>query len=165
MVSADTCDRRRRQALSRPPSPLYPSHPSKSSQTRANMDVHPWMDKVENSCPKNHALSDKPTKKEKLSKTFSWSKSSRQDELELLQSLATSDGSWPDELLACPPSPPSDSSAAPSLVASSDDDEDCQGLGLAAQLPARHSSPGRPPQRLDRLLVSAPDDLRARVVV
>jgi len=47
-----------------------------------------------------------------------------QDELELLQSLATSDGSWPDELLACPPSPPSDSSAAPSLVASSEDDED-----------------------------------------
>ena len=47
-----------------------------------------------------------------------------QDELELLQSLATSDGSWPDELAACLPSPPSDSSAAPSLVASSDDDED-----------------------------------------
>ena len=47
-----------------------------------------------------------------------------QDELELLQSLATSDGSWPDELVACLPSPPSDSSAAPSLVASSDDDED-----------------------------------------
>ena len=49
-----------------------------------------------------------------------------QDELELLQSLATSDGSWPDELLACPPSPPSASSAAPSLVASSssEDDED-----------------------------------------
>ena len=47
-----------------------------------------------------------------------------QDELELLQSLATSDGSWPDELLACPPSPPSDSSAAPSLVASSEDDDD-----------------------------------------
>jgi len=47
-----------------------------------------------------------------------------QDELELLPSLATSDGSWPDELLACPPSPPSDSSAAPSLVASSEDDED-----------------------------------------
>ena len=32
--------------------------------------------------------------------------------------------SWPDELVACLPSPPSDSSAAPSLVASSDDDED-----------------------------------------
>jgi len=47
-----------------------------------------------------------------------------QHELELLQSLATSDGSWPDELLACPPSPPSDSSAAPSLVASSEDDDD-----------------------------------------
>jgi len=47
-----------------------------------------------------------------------------QDELELLQSLATSDGSWPDELLPCPPSPPSDSSAAPSLVASSEDDDD-----------------------------------------
>jgi hypothetical protein len=47
-----------------------------------------------------------------------------QDELELLQSLATSDGSWPDELVECLPSPPSDSSAAPSLVASSDDDED-----------------------------------------
>ena len=47
-----------------------------------------------------------------------------QDELELLQSLATSDGSWLDELLPCPPSPPSDSSAAPSLVASSEDDED-----------------------------------------
>ena len=36
----------------------------------------------------------------------------------------TSDGSWPDELLACPPSPPSDSSAAPSFVASSEDDDD-----------------------------------------
>ena len=47
-----------------------------------------------------------------------------QDELALLHSLATSDGSWPDELVACPPSPPSDSSAAPSLVTSSDDDED-----------------------------------------
>jgi hypothetical protein len=47
-----------------------------------------------------------------------------QDELELLQSLATSDGSWPDDLLTCPPSPPSDSSAAPSLVTSSEDDED-----------------------------------------
>ena len=47
-----------------------------------------------------------------------------QDELELLQSLVTSNGSWPDELLACPPSPPSDSSAAPSLVTSSEDDED-----------------------------------------
>jgi len=46
-----------------------------------------------------------------------------QDELELLQSLATSDGSWLDELLPCPPSPPSDSSAAPSLVASSEDDD------------------------------------------
>ena len=34
-----------------------------------------------------------------------------QDELELLQSLATSDGSWPDELLACPPSPPLDRQA------------------------------------------------------
>ena len=53
-----------------------------------------------------------------------------QDELELLQSLATSDGSWPDELLACPPSPPSDSSAAPSLVASSADDEETQNLAV-----------------------------------
>ena len=51
----DTCDRRRRQALTRPPSPLHPSHPSKISPNRANMDVHPWMDTVENSCPKNHA--------------------------------------------------------------------------------------------------------------
>ena len=30
---------------------LYPSHPSKISQNRANMDVHPWMDTGENSCP------------------------------------------------------------------------------------------------------------------
>ena len=58
-------------------------------------------------------------------KVLRWALFARwQDELELLQSLATSDGSWPDELLACPPSPPSDSSAAPSLVASSEDDED-----------------------------------------
>ena len=33
VVCADTCDRRRRQALTRPPPPLYPSHPSKSSRT------------------------------------------------------------------------------------------------------------------------------------
>ena len=60
-------------------------------------------------------------------KVLRWALFARwQDELELLQSLATSDGSWPDELLACPPSPPSASSAAPSLVASSssEDDED-----------------------------------------
>ena len=87
-----------------------------------------------------------------------------QDELELLQSLATSDGSWPDELVECLPSPPSDSSAAPSLVASSEDDEDWGSPPSSA----RHSSPGRPPQRLDRLLVPVPADclrIRARVVV
>ena len=45
------------------------------------------------------------------------------DQVELLQSLVTSDGCWPEALLACSPSPPSDGSSTPPLVDSSDDEE------------------------------------------
>ena len=62
---------------------------------------------------------------DKISSNWSHGEEGRESKLESkLQSLATSDGSWPDKLLPCPPSPPSDSSAAPSLVASSEDDDD-----------------------------------------
>ena len=46
-----------------------------------------------------------------------------QDELELLQSLVTSAGCWPEALLVYLPSPPSDGSSTPPLVDSSDDEE------------------------------------------
>ena len=46
-----------------------------------------------------------------------------QDELELLQSPVTSDGCWPEALLACSPAPPSVGSSTPSIVDSSDDEE------------------------------------------